>query len=137
MRSICEELRVSETEVYSRWIPYEGIQVESRIIPTKDGHIRKHVIISDRECEAYDCGFAVEIDVEGEKQVQDGKMAKVENHYSVCAVETTCGEGEGIIISADPNTNLLHPMTRIPAVRYPVHVGKMELTTIVNCERNH
>ena len=64
-------------------------------------------------------------------------MAKVENHYSVCAVETTCGEGEGIIISADPNTNLLHPMTRIPAVRYPVHVGKMELTTIVNCERNH
>ena len=137
VRRICEEFRVSETEVCSRWIPYEGIQVESRIIPTKDGHIRKHVIISDRECEAYDCGFAVEIDVEGEKQVQDGKMAKVENHYSVCAVETTCGEGEGIIISADPNTNLLHPMTRIPAVRYPVHVGKMELTTIVNCERNH
>jgi len=105
--------------------------VESYIIPTKDGHIRKHVITSDRECDAYDCGFAVEVDVAGEKQIKDGKMARVENHYSGCSVETEYAEGKGIIIQADPNTNLLHPMTRIPAVHYPIHQGENELTTIV------
>ena len=68
----------------------------------------------------------------GEKQIQNGKMARVENHYSGCSVETECAEGEGVIIQADPNTNLLHPMTRIPAVRYPIHPGENELTTVVS-----
>lgn len=136
VRRICEAFRVSEKEVYSRWIPYEGIMVESYIIPTEDGHIRKHKIISDRECEAYDCGFAVEVDTAGEKQMQDGSMAAVENCYSACRVEAKGVTGDGIVIFADPNTNLLHPMTRIPAVRYQIHQGENELTTEVKtrCE---
>ena len=134
VRRICEEFRISETEVYSRWIPYEGIQVETYIIPTKTGHTRKHKIVSDRECEVYDCGFAVEIDVEGEKQIQDGNMAAVENCYSACQVTAQNGSGEGVVIFADPNTNLLHAMARIPAVRYQIHKGENELTTEVNAE---
>ena len=131
MRRICEEFRISETEVYSRWIPYEGIQVETYIIPTKTGHTRKHKITSDRECEVYDCGFAVEIDVDGEKQIQDSNMAAVENYYSSCQVTAPGGSGEGVVIFADPNTNLLHPMARIPAIRYQIHKGENELTTEV------
>lgn len=134
VRRICEEFRISETEVYSRWVPYEGIMVETSVIPTKNGHIRKHKIVSDRECEAYDCGFAVEIDVEGEKQTQDSNTAAVENCYSVCRVTAKEGGGEGFIIQADPNTNLLHPMTRIPSVRYRIHKGENTLTTEVNAE---
>lgn len=134
VRRICEEFRVSESEVYSRWIPYEGIMVESFIIPTETGHTRKHIITSDRECEAYDCGFAVEIDVEGEKQIQEGNQAQVENYYSGCQVVAEENEGEGVIIFADPNTNLLHPMTRIPAVHYRIHKGRNELTTKVNAD---
>lgn len=134
VRRICEEFRVSESEVYSRWIPYEGIMVESFIIPTETGHTRKHIITSDRECEAYDCGFAVEIDVEGEKQIQEGNQAQVENYYSGCQVVAEGNEGEGVIIFADPNTNLLHPMTRIPAVHYRIHKGRNELTTKVNAD---
>ena len=59
-------------------------------------------------------------------------MARVENHYSGCTVETENAEGEGVVILADPNTNLLHPMTRIPAVKYPIHAGKNELTTEIS-----
>lgn len=131
VRRVCEEFKVSETEVYSRWIPYEGICVETYIIPNDSGHTRKHIVTSDRECEAYDCGFAVEIDVEGEKQIQDGAFARVENYYSGCSVKTECKEAEGTVIFTDPNTNLLHPMTRTPAVRYPIHKGKNELVTEV------
>ena len=134
VRRICEEFRISETEVYSRWIPYEGIQVETYIIPTKTGHMRKHKIVSDRECEVYDCGFAVEIDVEGEKQIQDGNMATVENYYSSCQVTAQNGSGEGVVIFADPNTNLLHAMARIPAIRYQIHKGENELTTEVKTD---
>ncbi len=131
VRRICEEFKITEKEVYSRWIPYEGITVETVIIPTKTGHIRKHIIESSRECEAYDCGFAVEIDVEGEKMQQDKTSAKVQNYYSNCCITLVSGEGEGEVIVADPNTNLLHPMTRIPAIRYQIHKGKNELITEV------
>lgn len=130
-RRICEAFKVSEKEVYSKWVPYEGIEVETLIIPTEQGHVRKHIINSNRECDAYDCGFAVEIDTEGERLVQENNYAKAENAYSCCEVSAVDGEGEGMIILADPNTNLLHPMTRIPAVRYRIGKGRTELITEV------
>ncbi len=130
-RRVCEEFKVSEKEVYSKWVPYEGIAVETLIIPTENGHVRKHIITSDRECEAYDCGFAVEIDVDGEKLMQEGNTAKVENCYSSCQVTAIDKEGVGTVIMADPNTNLLHPMTRIPAVCYHIGKGRTELITEV------
>lgn len=136
VRRICEEFKVSETEVTSRWIPYEGITVETVIQPTEHGHIRRHVIESDRECEAYDCGFAVEIDVEGEKLTEEARAAQAENGYSKCRITAVKGEGEGKIIAAAANTNLLHPMTRIPAIRYPVRKGRTEIVTEIEAEYN-
>lgn len=134
VRRICDSFKVIEQEVTSVWTPYEGIRVESVITPTKDGHIRKHIIESNRECEVYDCGFAVEIDVEGEKQTEMEHASCVENHYSKCMVSSQCGEGEGYIIVADPNTNLAHPMTRIPSVHYTVKKGKNEIITEVKAD---
>lgn len=134
VRRICEEFTVTDQQVISRWSPYEGISVESIVTPTKTGHTRKHIITSDRECVAYDCGFAVEIDVEGEKLLEDQKTARVENYYSACEVTAVEGEGKGTIIVADPNTNLLHPMTRIPAVCYQIQKGTTELTTEIRAD---
>lgn len=134
VRRICEEFHISEREVSSKWIPYEGISVETIIIPSDKGHIRKHIIESDRECKAYDCGFAVEIDVEGEKLEWGEKFAQAENYYSWCRVSLISGDGEGEIIVADPNTNLLHPMTRIPALCYQIHKGRNEIITEVSAD---
>ncbi|MBO5302884.1 MAG: DUF2264 domain-containing protein [Lachnospiraceae bacterium] len=131
VRRICEEYEIKDNEVISKWIPYEGITVETHLIPTADGHIRKHIIESDRECVAYDCGFAVEIDVEGEKLTEEENMAQVENYYSSCKVSATGVKGEGTVIIADPNTNLMHAMTRIPSVCYKINKGRNELDTLV------
>ncbi|MCM1037821.1 MAG: DUF2264 domain-containing protein [Ruminococcus sp.] len=134
VRRICEDFQISETEVVSKWIPYEGITVKTTIIPSEKGHIRKHVIESDRECTAYDCGFAVEIDIAGEELVCERDFALAKNFYSRCRVSRIEGTGAGEIIIADPNTNLLHPMTRIPAICYQIHPGKNEIVTEVTAE---
>ena len=134
VRRICEEFQITDQAVTSKWIPCEGIVVESVIIPNGQGHIRKHIIESDRECIAYDCGFGVEIDVPGEELYQDETSARVENFYSKCQVSCIGGAGQGEIIIADPNTNLLHPMTRIPAVCYRINKGKNEIITEVTAE---
>ncbi len=134
VRRICEEFKISETDVTSVWVPYEGIRVETVIVPTQYGHVRKHRIESDRDCQAWDCGFAVEIDVEGEKLAAEAGCAEAENGYCGCRVRAVQGDGKGEIILADPNTNLLHPMTRIPAVRYEIHKGKNEIVTEVRAD---
>lgn len=134
VRRICEEFCVSEESVTSIWAPYPGVKVKTIITPAVDGHIRKHIIESEIECEAYDCGFAVEIDVEGEKLTEGSSVAQAENDYSLCRVTSVCGEGKGKIIIADPNTNLLHPMTRIPAICYQVARGKNEIITQVKAK---
>jgi hypothetical protein len=136
VRRICEKYQVSATEVTSEWIPYPGIKVETTIIPTKDGHLRKHIVSSEMDCTAYDCGFAVEIDVAGEKLTEVKNMAQVENEYSGCRVTSLSGVGKGTIIVADPNTNLLHPMTRIPAICYTIEKGQQEIITEVKVDYN-
>lgn len=138
VRRICEEFQVSEEAVVSKWSPFEGIVVESVIIPDERGHIRKHIIESDRECTAYDCGFGVEIDVPEEELGQNETSAWVRNYYSNCQVSCISGAGRGEVITADPNTNLIHPMCRIPAVRYRIGKGKSEIITEVRAEcRKH
>ena len=67
----------------------------------------------------------------GEKLAEEDNKAWVENGYSICQVIAVQGDGRGEIIIADPNTNLLHPMTRIPAVRYRIHEGRNEIVTEV------
>lgn len=134
VRRICVEFNISDKEVTSKWIPYEGVTVVTTITPTESGHIRKHVVQSSRDCTAYDCGFAVEIDVDKEELICGETSAQVRNAYSQCKVSLVSGQGKGEIIIADPNTNLLHPMTRIPAVRYQIHKGENEITTEVTAE---
>ncbi|MDF2486434.1 MAG: hypothetical protein K0R46_2602, partial [Herbinix sp.] len=109
---------------------------ETILVPTEEGHIRKHFISSEIECTAYDCGFAIEIDVEGEKLTQDQSMAQVENEYSMCRVTSVLGEGKGTIIVADPNTNLLHPMTRIPALCYHIEKGTNKIVSEIIADYN-
>lgn len=131
VRRICEEFHISDKEVVSKWVPYEGLTVETTITPTKEGHIRRHVIESNRSCTAYDCGFAVEIDVPGEELTAGESSAQVRNKDNRCTVSLIKGTGKGEIIIADPNTNLLHPMTRIPAICYEIYPGKNEIITEV------
>lgn len=130
VRRICEASEIRENEVWSKWSPYPGISVETTVTPTADGHVRRHKITSSIACEAYDCGFAVSASLADlcTKEEEKGR-SRVDNRECFCEV---CGkDGEGFVITADPNTNLVHPKTLIPAVRYQISGGEQELVTEV------
>lgn len=108
VRGECIEASVSdEGTLHSLWSPIRGINVETTLIPTEDGHIRKHKIESEFECVAYDCGFAL----------PDSDDMVVE------------GEGECVTIKCAPNTNLINPYTTMKAVKYAVKEGITEIET--------
>lgn len=131
VRRICQESKILKNGVYSKWSPCPGILVETTVTPQEEGHIRVHKIISERECVAFDCGFAVrrdDLSEVGFASSTEGRRAEAENQFSFCRTEALT-EGTGELIFADPNTNLLYPKTAIPAVKYRIHTGEQELST--------
>lgn len=109
VRRECEEFCIFENgTVYSVWRPYGGIKVETYIMPTQSGHIRRHIVHSEEMCEAYDCAFA-----------------------STSCKGTISGDGEYIEIKACPNTNIISNQTYIMAIKYHITKGKNEIETIV------
>lgn len=107
VRRKCIEHRVDDDgSIYSRWSPIEGVSVETVVIPTEDGCIRKHTVLSDKEYVAYDCSF------------------------STCdQTDEVLGRGELVIINSAPNTNLMNPETRMKAMKYLIPVGETSLVT--------
>lgn len=109
VRRRCIECRLeADGTVYAKWSPYSGVVVETSVTPTKDGHIRKHVVDCAMDCVAYDCAFALPDD--------NGSI---------------CGDGECVVINAAPNTNLISPKTQIKAVKYAFSKGRNEVETVV------
>ena len=108
VRRKCERHCIDENGVvYSKWSPYRGIEVETWITPTDDGHIRKHKIYSSIECIAYDCAFAVP-----------------DKNY--CDINSNA---ETIVIRCDANTNLANPSTGMNATKYTISKGENVVKT--------
>ena len=112
-----------------------GITVTTELIPTQEGHVRRHTVESSIACRAYDCGFAVPKFTEGFAQTAEEGSAKAHNVSCSCSVRTSAG-GKGIVIGAFPNTSLYSTNTVIPAISYEIPVGKTALeTTVISCSR--
>lgn len=132
VRKECLSAKVTDDCVTAVWSPVEGIVVETRLIPKGKGHIRQHKITVKCSCVAYDCGFAYPASRETlvteattlESQVHEARMQD-ENGYSLMRAD----EGEEMIIRAVPNTNLVFPLTGIPAVKRQLTAGTYEWET--------
>ena len=110
-RRKCIEARVNaDGSIYSKWSPMKGILVESVVIPTENGHIRRHNVTADDTYVAYDTAFALPAGLD------DGEIE---------------GGGEKILISAEPNTNLIHSRTEIKAIKYIFQKGTTAVETRV------
>jgi len=134
------DFKIDGNKIITRWSPIDGIEVETTIIPTTEGHERIHKIKSEFNCVAYDCGFAVS-NADAAKMTgrADGNMYVMENKdtFSTIAVSGTqnCTFKEARPIYASPNTNLIHPRTGIPAVGVEICEGECEMTIVITAGR--
>ena len=126
VRSVSLEYEVQDDRIISIWQPDERIKVKSEIIPTGNGHIRRHEIESETDVDAIDSGFALP-KWEAEKEIEDHK-AVIKAEGLVSRVE---GEGEAIIFDAAPNTNMKWRNTVIPAIVYHISKGNSIIETVI------
>jgi len=132
VRKVSLSFEVRPDRVISTWQPFPGIMVTSTVIPEDEGHRRVHEIESAYGCTVYDCGFSVEKFTEGYEQKAEGAGAFVRFKDMGCEVRGNGPKAKGVVIEADPNTNVLYPNGSIPAGAYRVEKGeKVTVETVV------
>lgn len=129
VRRHSQSFAVQDGKMVSTWSPFEGITVTTEVEPTEQGHIRRHTVVSDRACTAWDCGFAVAKFAPGFAARAENCTALVANDRQRCEVRGQTGAAE--IVDAWPNTSLYVTNTAIPAVKYDIPVGTTTLVTEV------
>lgn len=126
------EYEIDDEKLVYSWSPFCGIHVKTTIEATENGHVRTHRILSDIECEAYDCGFAMSTDDRTTfERAQEGLWAEVKNGEGFCRVTSLMGNGAGRLLIPDPNTNLMHSKTTIPMAAYLIRKGSQIIQTEV------
>lgn len=131
VRKKCVQFEVTDTEISAKWSPLDGIEVETILIPTAKGHIRKHKIHSQYACIAYDCGFSYpHSDQTNTETSLRAAQVYDDNGYSII----TSNAGTGKVIQALANTNLIFPLTKIPSMVYEIHEGEQTFESEVLTE---
>ncbi len=109
-RHACIEHSMNDGGVqYSKWSPYRGIMVETTLIPTDNGHIRRHTVTTEFDVVAYDTAFATPVGGGGDIE----------------------GSGKKVIINCEPNSNLIYPRVEIKAIKYEFKKGVNTVETTV------
>ena len=121
------DFSISGSSMISHWSPFPGIEVETIISVEPEGHLRRHHVKSDIECIAYDSGFSME---RGDISVA-GNAAEASSAAFHSSVECLEGDGEAVMIDADPNTSLMWRNSVIPAIAYRIGKGETEISTRV------
>ncbi len=131
VRKVSLSYEVKADCVISTWQPFPGIMVTTTVIPEEEGHKRIHEIESSYDCTAYDCGFSVKKFTNGYEQKTEGAKALVQYEDMGCIVSGKGPKAKGVVIEADPNTNVLYPNGSIPAIAYRIEKGKKTIIETV------
>ncbi len=126
-RTRAKKAEVSEKGIVSNWSPCKGIEVVTELKVNYNSYSLQHVVISDVECVAYSCGFAISRDAVNYNAGVTNDCATIISNGVGCEVSG----GPGIIINAAPNTNLLYPRTAIPAIKHTVGVGTTKISAYI------
>ncbi len=138
-RSGFEAFELSESEVRFHWAPMDGVEIETRLIPWENWHVRCHTVRTTRPLEAAEGGFAVCRDFAGDRpcdrvqseRISGDGMAAVRCARGSCAVFGIAGYERGEVVDAEPNTSLMYPRTLIPTLRAKLTPGEARLICAV------
>ncbi|MDD4849626.1 MAG: DUF2264 domain-containing protein [Gemmiger sp.] len=126
VRRVSRRCTVRENSLVSVWSPFAGIEVETTITLTAQGHRRQHLVKSKFACKAYDCGFAIPWFESGFEKGTAEREAFARTHQYACHVR---GSGTPVVLGVDPNTSLYFKNTVLPAILYDIRPGETAFET--------
>lgn len=145
VRRYCEEFRVEQQFVYSRWLPWHDVEVRTWLIPAGLWHVRIHRIHTGRRLTAAEGGFAVGrmtgltgSEPDAIRTAADRIAAIMPGGIS--GIVNLEGYAGAMMVYPEANTNLLKPRTMIPTLSAELEPGESFLISAVfgasSSERN-
>lgn len=132
VRRRCDEVRCENQELWSKWRPLDGVEVETTLIPCGNGHIRSHIIRSNQPITAVEGGFALPWDEQYDisKEILADQVL-VEGTAGSSKMILKQGAGVGHTVFCEANVNVLHPRTVLPYFVYEIPAGVTQITVYV------
>lgn len=128
------ESRVEGELLYSRWMPWPDVSIETWLLPHLPWHIRVHHIVSGRALWCAEGGFSLaygeERSTPHQRELGEG-YASLETISGWSGLRDLLGQRSGTIIRAEPNTNLLFSRSLIPSLQSTHEPGSFWLACAV------
>ncbi|MGM0876506.1 MAG: DUF2264 domain-containing protein [Bacillota bacterium] len=135
VKRFCEEYLIEDHFIYTRWKPWNDVEVKTWLVPGTPWHIRIHCIDTKRLLDAADGGFALGIEnknVKAEIQTTPSKeecLAKMS--WGASGIKSLQGDGNAELVYPNSNTNLIHSRTVIPTIKTRIKPGTNWLVSAV------
>jgi len=131
-----EASRVEDGVPYSRYSPWDDVTVETWLVPTAPGHARIHRLDTDRALQTVEGGFPLGVTQDDDPAAfdRDASDSTATARYPTGCTQIDAGDGRTAEFTRpEPNTNLLHPRTIVPALHGEFDAGTHWLTASVFC----
>lgn len=132
VRRRCEEVVCGKDRIRSKWIPMEGVEVETEVVPSGRGHIRTHVIRAAAPCKAIEGGYALAWREKAELALAEKEgLAAAVGPAGSSTVKLLKGSASGHCVFCEGNVNLLYPKTVLPYLEYEIPAGETTISVYV------
>lgn len=133
VRRDIQEHALKDDLLYSRWSPFEGVTVHSVLQARTPWHTRLHRVVTDRELQAIEAGFALggtEAGPSGEVD-ETALCARAHGRAGVSEIHGLGGHAEAALQPLPANANLVSPFAIVPVLRTNLPAGTHDLACAV------
>ena len=124
----CEEYEVNDNVIYTKWKPWDDVEIKTWLVPGTPWHIRIHCIETKRNLDIAEGGFALGLEhTQYNEQKAEGithlKESAAISPWAVSGIKSLYGNGKAELVYPNANTNLVHSRTVIPTIKASLKPG--------------
>ncbi|WP_432699761.1 DUF2264 domain-containing protein [Kluyvera cryocrescens] len=131
-RRECDSVEMQDGAIYSRWLPWHDVQIDTWLIPCGDWHVRVHHVTSARRLQTVEGGFAV-IKADTETGGQWSRVRAVNGMSVIADIAPQAPFRRGDSIVTPPNSSVMFAECAvIPTLTGEIDAGEHWLCCAVN-----
>ena len=131
-RRECDSVEMQDGAIYSRWLPWHDVQIDTWLIPCGDWHVRVHHVTSARRLQTVEGGFAV-IKSDAETGGQWSRVRAVNGMSVIADIAPQASFRRGDSVVTPPNSSVMFAECAvIPTLTGEIDAGEHWLCCAVN-----
>jgi hypothetical protein len=135
-RELCERAEIAGNVLFSVWKPFEDVEISSWVLPHGRWHLRVHEIVTPRQLQVAEGGFAIAKPEFRRWQEDVGTRRADVQSATDRSIIIGYDQREGVVLSPLSNTNVHWARTLVPQLRGVISPGRTILACAVLAQPN-